>query len=36
MNLKGTGLVGSICVSCLPNHLDDHQLIVDAVCEFLN
>ncbi|RKL68358.1 hypothetical protein CR203_07715 [Salipaludibacillus neizhouensis] len=36
INLKGTGLVGSICVSGLANHLDDHQLIVDAISEFLN
>lgn len=35
IRLKGTGVVGSICVSGLPNHLDDHQLIVDTLTEFL-
>jgi uncharacterized protein (UPF0303 family) len=33
--LRGTGVVGSICVSGLPNHLDDHKLIVDTISEFL-
>lgn len=35
INLRGTGVVGSICVSGLQNHLDDHQLIVDTLTEFL-
>ena len=35
INLRGTGVVGSICVSGLPNSLDDHQLIVDTITEFL-
>ncbi|NDL66414.1 heme-degrading domain-containing protein [Anaerotalea alkaliphila] len=34
IRLTGTGVVGSICVSGLPNHLDDHQLVVDALTEF--
>ncbi|NCB28465.1 MAG: hypothetical protein EOM63_01700 [Clostridia bacterium] len=33
--LRGTGAVGSICVSGLP-HLDDHRLIVDTLAEFLS
>lgn len=32
--LRGTGIIGSICVSGLP-HLDDHQLIVDTLREWL-
>ena len=35
IRLKGTGVIGSICVSGLPNHLDDHQLILDTVSEYL-
>ena len=35
INLRGTGVIGSICVSGLQNHLDDHQLIVDSLTEFL-
>ena len=35
IRLKDTGLIGSICVSGLSNHLDDHQLIVDSLTEFL-
>ena len=34
INLCGTGVIGSICVSGLQNHLDDHQLIVDTLTEF--
>lgn len=33
--VQGTGSIGSICVSGLPDHLDDHQLIVDALTEHL-
>lgn len=35
IKFKGTGVVGSICVSGLPNHLDDHQLIVDTLRMFM-
>ncbi len=35
IRLKDTGLIGSICVSGLSNHLEDHQLIVDSLTEFL-
>ena len=35
IKLKNTGVIGSICVSGLPNHLDDHQLIVDSLKEIL-
>lgn len=31
ITLRGTGVIGSICVSGLPNHLDDHQLIIDTL-----
>lgn len=34
LTLRGTGVVGSICVSGLPNHLDDHQLIIDTLAEW--
>lgn len=33
--LRGTGAVGSICVSGLP-HLDDHRLVIDTLAEFLS
>lgn len=33
--LKGTGVIGSICVSGMPDHLDDHQLLVDSIAAFL-
>lgn len=29
--LAGTGMIGSICISGLPNHIDDHQIVVDAL-----
>jgi uncharacterized protein (UPF0303 family) len=35
INLHGTGMVGTICVSGLPNNLDDHQLIVETLADFL-
>lgn len=34
LTIRGTGVVGVIAVSGLP-HLDDHQLIVDTLAEFL-
>lgn len=33
--IKGTGMIGSICVSGLPNHEDDHQLIVDSLAQYI-
>lgn len=33
--IKSTGNIGSICVSGPPNHFDDHQIIVDALKNFL-
>jgi len=33
--LKGTGVIGSICVSGMPDHMTDHQLLVDCIAEFL-
>lgn len=32
INIRGVGVVGSICVSGLP-HLEDHQLVVDTLEE---
>ena len=29
--LRGTGMVGSVCISGLPNDLDDHALVVAAL-----
>ncbi len=29
--LKGTGMIGSVCISGLPNDLDDHQIVVEAL-----
>ena len=34
LNVKNTGVVGTICVSGLP-HLEDHQLIIDSLREYL-
>ena len=33
--LKGTGMIGSVCISGLPNHLEDHQIVVDALSALL-
>lgn len=35
IKIRGMGVVGSICVSGLPNHEDDHQIVVDAIKEYL-
>lgn len=32
--LRGTGMIGSICVSGLPDHLDDHQLIINTLADW--
>ncbi len=29
--LADTGMIGSICISGLPNHTDDHQIVIDAL-----
>jgi uncharacterized protein (UPF0303 family) len=29
--LAGTGMIGSVCISGLPNHCDDHQIVVEAL-----
>ena len=34
ITLKGTGCIGSICVSGLPDHHDDHQLIINTLAEW--
>lgn len=34
LSLRGTGVVGVIAVSGLP-HMDDHQLIVDTLAEYI-
>ncbi len=34
LTIKGVGVIGSICVSGLP-HTDDHQVIIDALTEYL-
>lgn len=31
----GTGVIGSICVSGLPDHMEDHRLVVETLTEFL-
>ncbi len=33
--LRGTGVIGSICVSGMPDHMLDHQLIIESVAGFL-
>lgn len=35
IRLRGTGVIGSICVSGLPDHREDHRLVVDTLAEFL-
>ena len=30
IRLRGTGVIGSICVSGYPDHVDDHQLIINT------
>ncbi|MFV0527342.1 MAG: heme-binding protein [Lachnospiraceae bacterium] len=34
IHIEGVGVIGSICVSGLPNHFDDHQLILDSMDVF--
>lgn len=29
--LEGTGMIGSVCLSGLPNHIDDHQIVAAAL-----
>lgn len=33
--LRGTGVIGSICVSGFDDHLDDHQLVINTLAEYL-
>ena len=33
IRLRGTGVIGSICVSGMPDHRDDHQLIINTLAE---
>lgn len=35
IRLRGTGVIGSVCVSGLPDHREDHRLVVDTMTEFL-
>lgn len=35
ITLRGTGVIGSICVSGMPDHLLDHRLVVESAAEFL-
>ena len=35
IRLRSTGVIGSICVSGMPDHMDDHQLVIDTLAEFL-
>lgn len=34
IRVRGTGMVGSVCVSGMPDHRDDHQLIVNTLAEW--
>ena len=34
IRLRGTGVIGSICVSGYPDHVDDHQLIINTLEEY--
>lgn len=33
--LKDTGMIGSICVSGMPDHLTDHEILVNTIAQFL-
>ena len=35
IRLRSTGVIGSICVSGMPDHMDDHQLVINTLAEFL-
>ena len=35
IRVRGTGVIGSICVSGLPDHMEDHRLVVETLTEFL-
>ena len=35
IRVRGTGVIGSICVSGMPDHMDDHQLVINTLAEFL-
>ena len=34
IRLRGTGVIGSICVSGYPDHVDDHQLIINTLADY--
>ncbi len=33
--LHGTGMIGSICISGLPNHVNDHELLVESITQLM-
>ena len=35
IRLRGTGVIGSVCVSGMPDHMNDHQLIISALAQML-
>ena len=35
IRVRGTGVIGSICVSGLPDHMEDHRLVVETLTEVL-
>lgn len=35
IRLRGTGVIGSVCVSGLPDHQEDHRLVVDTLREWI-
>ena len=35
IRVRGTGVIGSICVSGLPDHMEDHRLVVETLTEAL-
>lgn len=36
ISLRGTGTVGSICVSGMKDHMNDHQLVIDSLSDFIS
>lgn len=33
--LRGVGVIGSICVSGMPDHMDDHKLVIESIADFI-
>lgn len=36
IRLRRTGVIGSVCVSGMPDHMDDHRLVIESIAAFLS